>query len=118
MTLDPQARSETPLKSATTDREAIIHFAGFQRLSPALDRQSKPAFSAEAGDGLARCGWEGFFAAMRAQGLVLEYEPGDAASTHFVPAAQARRSTEVEALAGLRHATEQAGRFLRALFPR
>jgi len=117
MTLDPQARSETPLKSATTDREAIIHFAGFQRLSPALDRQSKPAFSAEAGDGLARCGWEGFFAAMRTHGLVLAYEPGDAASAHFVPAAQARRSTEVEPLAGLTHAVDHARRFWRALFP-
>jgi hypothetical protein len=106
------------LKSVTTDREAIIHFAGFQRLSPALDRQSRPAFSPEAGDGLARCGWERFFAAMRAHGLVLEYEPGDAASARLVPAAQARRSTEVGPLAGLPHAVDHARRFWRALFPR
>ncbi len=115
MTLDPQERSETPLKNVTTDREAIIHFAGFQRLSPALDRRSKPAFSAGAGDGSLRCGWEGFFAGMRMHGLVLEYEPGDAASARFVPAAQARHSTEVEPLAGLRHAVDHARRFLRAL---
>ena len=105
------------MKSATADREAIIHFAGFQRLSPALDEQSQPAFSAETGDGLVRCGWEGFFAAMRKRGLALEYESGDAASARFVPSAQARRSTRVEPLAGLRHAVDHAGRFWRALFP-
>ena len=106
------------MKNVTTDRGAIIHFAGFQRLSPALDRQSKPVFSAEAGDGLARCGWESFFTAMRAHGLVLEYEPGGAASARLVPAAEARRSTGVEPLAGLPHAMDHARRFWRALFPR
>ncbi len=104
------------MKSATTDRGAIVHFAGFQRLSPALDRQSRPAFSAEAGDGLARCGWESFFAAMRRGGLALEYEPGHAASARFVPAAQAQREGEPEG--GLPAAVEHARRFWRALFPR
>ncbi len=106
------------MKSVTTDREAIMHFAGFQRLSPALDRQSKPAFSAEAGDGLTRCGWERFFAAMRARRLVLEYEPADTASARLMPVAQAPRSTGVERFSGLRHAVDHAGRFWRALFPR
>ncbi len=100
------------MPSITTDRGAIIHFAGFRRLSPALDDRSRPAFSTQAGDGLARCGWESFFAAMRAGGLALEIDPEDAASARFVPASQARR--EGAQRAALPRAWEHAKRFWKA----
>ena len=74
------------MRHATRDRGTIIHFAGFHHLSPALDDRSRPTFSAGPGDGLARCGWERFFEAVRADGLALEYDPDDAASARFVPA--------------------------------
>ena len=80
------------MRSATADRGLIIHFAGFHHLSPALDDRSRPAFSAGAGDGLARCGWESFFKAMRAHGLALGFDPGDAASVRFLPASGARQA--------------------------
>ncbi len=101
------------MRHATTDRGAIIHFAGFHRLSPALDGSSRPAFSAGTGDGLARCGWESFFDALRANGLSLEYDPEDAASARFVAGSGANRQPErPPALAA---ALDHARRFWRAL---
>jgi len=100
------------MPAATTDRGAIIHFAGFHRLSPALDQQSRPCFSSQAGDGPARCGWERFFTAMRAGDLALELHPEDAASARFVPASHARR--EGERSAALSRAWEHAKRFWKA----
>ena len=82
------------MRSRTADRGLIIHFAGFHHLSPALDDRTRPAFSAGAGDGLARCGWETFFSAMRAHGLALEYDLEDAASFRFSPASLARHKGE------------------------
>jgi hypothetical protein len=96
---------------AMTDRGAIIHFAGAHHLSPALDAQGAPALSAAAGDGLRRCGWEEFFAAMRRRGLALA--PSEDGSARFVPASRAGRRSGP----GLRGALEHARRFWRALFP-
>ncbi len=100
---------------ATTDREAILRFAGFHRLSPALDDGGRPAFSSGTGDGLTRCGWEPFFAAMRARGVALECDPDDASSFRFVAAgAAARHGGRPPALS---RALDDARRFWKALFP-
>jgi hypothetical protein len=102
------------MTTVTTDRETIIHFAGFQHLSPALDEQSRPAFSSEPGERPRRCGWESFFAAMRACNLALEFEPEDATSARFVPASEARHPRSLgETLGG---AIEHAQRFWKAYF--
>ena len=97
----------------TTDRGDIIHFAGFHHLSPALDAQGQPAFSSEPGDGLARCGWERFFAAMRARRLAVERDPQDATSARMVPAtADAPHAHPGQA--GLAAAVEHSRRFWKA----
>jgi hypothetical protein len=101
------------MRVATRDRGAIVHFAGFHRLSPALDGSSRPAFSAGPGDGLARCGWESFFRALRANGLALEYDPEDAPSARFVAASAARRQRDRPR--SLPQALDHARRFFRAL---
>jgi hypothetical protein len=100
------------MPSATTDRGAIIHFAGSHRMSPALDDRSRPAFSTRAGDGLSRCGWERFFAAMRAGGFALEFDPLGAASARLVPASEVRH--EGERRATLLRAWRQAKLFWKA----
>lgn len=46
----------------TKDRGHIIHFAGFKKLSPALQKGA-PALVGQNGPG-ERCGWEAFFRAM------------------------------------------------------
>jgi hypothetical protein len=99
--------------NATTDRGAILHFAGFHHLSPAVDDRSRPAFSAGAGDGLVRCGWERFFAAMRAGDLALEFDPEDAGSARFVEGREARRAAQPGA--ALARSLEHARRFWKAL---
>jgi hypothetical protein len=98
---------------ASDDRGEIMHFAGFHGLSPALDTGSGPAFSAEAGDGLTRCGWESFFRVLGSRGLALAYDPADAASAKFVPAAGAR--PEGGGNATLSGALEHSRRFWRAV---
>ncbi len=70
----------------TRDREAILHHAGAHHLSPALDARGLPAFSAAPGDGLARCGWETFFAVLRRRGLAARLS--DEAEVRFVAEAQ------------------------------
>ncbi len=67
----------------TIDRADIVHFAGRHRLSPAL-RGGAPALVPPA-EAEGRCGWASFFAALRARGLALSFEPGEATVT-FVPA--------------------------------
>ena len=99
----------------TTDRGDIIHFAGFQHLSPAVDERSRPTFSGEPGDQLARCGWEALFKMMSASGLALEYDAADPASARFVAAR--RGSHGAASHHGLGQAAEHAKRFWRALFP-
>lgn len=98
----------------TTDRGEIIHLAGFRQLSPALDGRSAPAFSSAAGDGLARCGWERFFSALRAGALAVEYDPADAATTRLV----GRGAGTAPGRSGLAEALDRSARLWRALFPR
>jgi hypothetical protein len=73
---------------------------------------ARPCFSAQAGDGLARCGWERFFSAMRAGDLALEIPADEAASARFVPAAQAHRRGEGRR--ALSRSWEHARRFWKA----
>jgi hypothetical protein len=101
------------MTTVTNDRGAIIHFAGFHQLSPALDG-SRPAFSTQPAEGPRRCGWESFFAAMRACGLALEFQPEDGTSARFVPDSQARHPRPLGP--ALRGALEHAKRFWRAYF--
>ncbi len=96
----------------TRDRGEILHLAGFRRLSPALSDRGEPAFSSAAGDGLARCGWENFFAACRAHHLAVAFDDGDRASVRFVPEDEAREHPSTES------ALAHARRFWRAMFPR
>jgi hypothetical protein len=103
------------MQRTTFDRGAILHFAGFHHLSPALDERGEPALSGEAGDGRARCGWEKFFAAMTARGLALAFDPEDASSTRFVPAGRTKDEGEHASLAS---AIEHSKRFVRALLAR
>jgi len=99
----------------TRDRGEIVHFAGFHGLSPALAGDGAPALSAGAGDGLARCGWATFFAAMESRRLALSFEPADAGSARFVAGDQARGEGEPEG--GLGAALAHSRRFWRVLFP-
>lgn len=101
------------MRRATTDRGDILHFAGFHRLSPALDDASRPAFSAGPGDGLARCGWEPFFGAMRAAGVALQYDPEDPGSARFVPDSELRQERGHHP--ALSQALAHARRFWKAL---
>jgi hypothetical protein len=100
------------MERTTSDRGAILHFAGFHHLSPALDAAGGPALGAAPGEGARRCGWEPFFAAMAARGLALAFDPADGASARFVPAAAARDAGEHATLAS---AIAHAKRFVRAL---
>ena len=59
------------MTTPTADHGEVVHLAGRMHLSPALDEAGAPAFSAAAGDGLRRCGWAGFFAAMEARSLAV-----------------------------------------------
>ena len=100
----------------TTDRGDIIHFAGFHHLSPALDGRGAPAFSAEPGDGLTRCGWETFFLTMGMRELGMVYVPEDAGSARFVWE-HAGSSDAASDHGGLGAAMAHARRFWKALFP-
>ena len=100
------------MERTTFDRGAILHFAGFHRLSPALDPGGGPALAAEQGEGARRCGWEPFFAAMAARGLALAFDPDDGASARFVRSGEAR---DEGAHATLANAIAHAKRFVRAL---
>lgn len=101
------------MHAVTTDRGALMHFAGFHHLSPALDAGGAPALSAQPGDGLARCGWERFFRAMGARRLALALAADDAGAARFTPAG----GTSGAAGGGLSAAFARSARFWRALFP-
>src|SRR5512132_3418216 len=97
----------------TTDRCDIIHFAGFPHLSPALDERGAPAFSAEPGDGLARCSWETFFRRLGERELGMVYDPEDPSSARFVWAHQP--GAPAPAHGSLGHAVAHSRRFWKAL---
>jgi hypothetical protein len=99
--------------ATTTDRGEIVHLAGFRHLSPALDATGAPAFSAAPGDGLARCGWEPFFRALRERRLAVALDPGGGAA-RFIPAGERAGGA---AGGGLSQAVAHSRRFWRALFP-
>ena len=105
----------------TRDRGQIIHFAGFHALSPALDAQGAPAFSAGAGDGLTRCGWEALFTAAERRGLARAFDPADGGSARLVPDAESRSEGEPHGEGapdgGLGAAVAHSRRFWGALFP-
>ncbi len=65
------------------DREAVIHFAGRHRLSPALV-DGAPALVASGAPG-ERCGWAAFFAAPPRRHLAAALDPDDPASFRTVP---------------------------------
>lgn len=101
------------MPAATTDRGEIVHLAGFQHLSPALDAAGAPAFSAAPGDGLVRCGWEPFFRALRERRLAVALDPGGG-TARFIPAGERAGGA---AGGGLSRAVAHSRRFWRALFP-
>jgi len=76
------------MKTATRDRGAILAFAGRHALSPAL-RGATPAFAREKEEGLERCGWEHFFAALDRAGPALVIDDDD--PTAALPASSADR---------------------------
>jgi hypothetical protein len=76
------------MKVATHDRGEILSFAGFHHLSPAL-HEGAPRLVDE-GDNAGRLGWEPFFAALEASGLMMAWDPEDPASAGPVPAAEGR----------------------------
>ncbi|WP_235969472.1 hypothetical protein [Anaeromyxobacter diazotrophicus] len=101
------------MQRVTTDRGEIVHFAGSQLLSPALDAAGAPAFSAGPGDGLARCGWEPFFRALGARRLGVVLDPAGGAGVRFTAPGGSGAGAE----GGLSRAVAHSRRFWRALFP-
>jgi hypothetical protein len=95
------------MKAATCDRGAVLHFAGRHGLSPAL-RGATPAFAREKEEGLERCGWERFFAALDRAGPALVIDDGDPASALPAPSADRHRGA-------LAAGVGRARRFLAAL---
>jgi len=95
------------MKTATSDRGAILAFAGRHALSPAL-RGATPAFSREKEEGLVRCGWQGFFAALDRAGPALLIDDDDPAAALPAPSADRHEGALAAELAGAR-------RFLAAL---
>ena len=100
----------------TTDRGDIIHFAGFHHLSPALDGGGAPAFSAEPGDRLSRCGWETFFRSLGARGLGLSFVPEDGGSARFVASPHGSQDA-ASSHGGVAASIAHSRRFWKALFP-
>jgi hypothetical protein len=94
------------------DRGDVMHFAGRQHLSPALDEQGRPAFSGKTSEKLVRCGWETFFEALAASHLALVVDPADPASARFVSEASAPPPSPGQTP---REALARARRFLGAL---
>ncbi len=97
------------------DREAVIHFAGRHRLSPALVGGA-PALVAPGATEAERCGWARFFAAPAGRRLAVAFDPDDAASFRTFPAGEARASRAPAGARGPRGpAFAEARRFLAAL---
>ncbi len=96
------------------DREAVIHFAGRHRLSPALV-DGAPALAAPGAPG-ERCGWAAFFAAPAGRRVAAALDPDDASSFRTFPAAEARASRGPAGVPARRgRPFAEARRFLAAL---
>jgi len=98
--------------NVSCDRGEIIHEAGRRRLSPAL-RDGAPALVAMT-DGMGRCGWAEFFAALEAQGLAVAFEGEDAGPVSLVAraGAGAPRPSPADRIRG---AVAEVRRFVAAL---
>ena len=96
------------MKLATHDRGEVLSFAGFHHLSPAL-RDGTPRLVGEA-EKAGRVGWEPFFAALDAAGLVMAWDTEDPASAAPISAAAGRALERIPTFAAM----EQARRFVRA----
>ncbi len=96
------------------DRAEVIHFAGRNRLSPAL-REGAPALVAPGEPG-ERCGWAPFFAAPAGRRLAAAFDPDDPASFRIVPGGASRASRAPGGAPARRGgAFAEARRFLAAL---
>jgi len=96
------------MKMATHDRGEVLSLAGFHHLSPAL-RDGTPRLVGKA-EKAGRVGWEPFFAALDAAGLVMAWDTEDPASAAPISAAAGRALERIPTFAAM----EQARRFVRA----
>jgi hypothetical protein len=96
------------MRLATHDRGEVLSFAGFHHLSPAL-RDGAPRLVVAA-ESAGRVGWEPFFAALDAAGLVMAWDTEDPASAAPISAAEGRTIERIPTYAAM----EQARRFVRA----
>lgn len=96
------------MKMATHDRGEVLSFAGFHHLSPAL-RDGAPRLVGE-GENAGRIGWEPFFSALDAAGLVMAWDTEDPASAAPISVAEGRALERIPTHASM----EQARRFVRA----
>ena len=96
------------MRLATHDRGEVLSFAGFHHLSPAL-RDRAPRLVGE-GENAGRLGWEPFFAALDAAGLVMAWDTEDPASAAPISGAAGRALERIPTFAAM----EQARRFVRA----
>jgi hypothetical protein len=76
------------MKVATHDRGEVLALAGFHHLSPALEG-GRPRLADE-GATAGRVGWEPFFAALDAAGLVVAWDTDDPSGAAPIPAAEGR----------------------------
>ena len=96
------------MRMATHDRGEVLSFAGFHHLSPAL-RDGAPRLVAEA-ENAGRVGWEAFFAALDAAGLVMAWDTEDPSATLPISAAEGRALERIPTFAAM----AQARRFVQA----
>jgi hypothetical protein len=96
------------MKTATHDRGEVLSFAGFHHLSPAL-RDGAPRLVGE-GENAGRLGWEPFFAALDAAGLVMAWDTEDPSAASPIPAADGQALRRIPRAGAM----EQARRFVRA----
>ncbi len=102
------------MKVATQDRGEILHFAGWNGLSPAL-RDELPVFVTGHDQTATRCGWEPFFRAMGERHLVLVHDPDDPGTYEFETEDGTRELRHEHTSLG--DAIAHARRFWKALFP-
>ena len=96
------------MRLATHDRGEVLSFAGFHHLSPAL-RDGAPRLVVAA-ENAGRVGWEPFFAALDAAGMVMAWDTEDPASALPISAAEGRALERIPTFAAM----EQARLFVRA----